>query len=67
MIQAASDRYLAAERGVYCQASPVVDTEGPREGLFTVFLAFTLSIIPPMPSTHPFIRLSPTIYDLNKD
>lgn len=52
MIQASSDRYLAAECGVRCQASPVVHTEGPRDGLFTVFRALTLSIIPPVPSTH---------------
>jgi hypothetical protein len=67
MIQASSDPYLATEFGVQCQASPVVDTEGPRDGLFTVLRAFTLSIIPPMPNTHPFILRSPTISDLNED
>jgi hypothetical protein len=67
MIQAASDRYLAAECGIRCQASPVMDTEGPRDGVLTVFRVFTHGIIAPIPNTHPFIRLSPTIYDLNKD
>jgi len=67
MIQASSDRYLAAECGVRCQANPVVDTEGPRDGLFTVFHALNPSIISPVPSTHPFIRLSPTTYDRIKD